>query len=129
MWKVQWEPDSESQVDTVEQLDRLLDQLADRYQNDDAILVVVESRLKGDTLAIGIGRDVSVLSYVGESGEPPYYSSVGDKRGEDAVTFRYMGELTEFPSRKAVPYQLAREALRHFATTGERTARVSWEED
>lgn len=129
MLKVQWGPASELQVDSVEQLDVLLDQLDSEHHADEAILVVVESDDSGNTLTIGVGRNLSVLSFVPGSGDPPYYSSVGDEESEELVTFRYMGESTEFPLRKCIPRELAREAVRHFAATGERSDQVSWEED
>lgn len=129
MLKVQWDSNSERQVDSVEQLDVLLDKLDEQHNGKNAIMVTVELVDSGDTLTIGVGRNLSVLSMVPGSGDPPYYSSVGDENSNGLVTFLYMEEPTEFPLRKCIPRELARQAMQHFAATGERSDQVKWEED
>ena len=111
------------------ELDRLLDSLHCQHSGNKGILVSVELSETGDSLAIGIGCDVAVLSYVPGDGKPPYFTSVGDERGDDVVVFRFMGDWTEFPVKNTVSMGAAREAVRHFCKTGKLSPEVRWEED
>jgi hypothetical protein len=54
----------------------------------------------GESLSIGLGREVSVLSYVGASKNPPYFSSQGSPRVKDGegVVFFYYGHWVGVPS-------------------------------
>jgi hypothetical protein len=85
---------------------------------------------EGDSLSIGLGREVSVLSYVGASRNPPYFSSQGSLRvsGGEGVVFFYYGHLTEFLPSAAVPVEDAVEAVRYFCEHGELSPQLSWVE-
>lgn len=58
-------------------------------------LIAVVTVDDGDSLSIGLGREVSVLSYVGAAGNPPYFSSQGSVRVRDGegVVFHYWVEV------------------------------------
>lgn len=84
----------------------------------------------GDSLSIGLGREVSVLSHVGASGNPPYFSSQGHAQARDGegVVFYYHGHWTEFPLSRAVPVEDAVEAVRYFCKHGELSPLLDWVE-
>ena len=75
-----------------------------------------------------LGREVSVLRYVGASGNPPYFSSPGHARVRDAegVVFYYYGHWSEFPPSAAVPSEDAVEAVRYFCEHGELSPLIDW---
>lgn len=130
MFRVAWE-DQERLVATVDQLDTLLDDIHRDHQEDKAVLASIELDSTGDSLAIGLGKDRSVLNFVSGSKDPPYFTSVGHE-GEDndePIVFRYMGQWSEFLLRNTVPIDTAREAVRTFCRTGEIPNDVRWEQD
>lgn len=127
MWHAQWKASGEKRVRSVPELDALLDMLHGKSR-ERPILVDVTSD-DGNTLTIGVGSELSVLSYVPANGDPPYLSSIGNPNDEGVVVFGYMGEWTEIPTRNLVPAMLAREVMRHFVRTGELSDAVRWEED
>jgi len=129
MWNVQWAEDGEKQVSSLSELDALLDYLHAKYHGDRGVIVTVEAPDKGGSLAIGVGRDMSVLNYVPGSGDPPYLSSIGDLTGEGAIVFQFMGQWSEFPIRHAISLDSAREAVKHFFETGRLSDEIRWEED
>ena len=127
MFKARWAEKPEVAIGTVEELDRLLDQL--QQENiPSPVLVTVELPSSGDSLSIGLGRNESVLNFVSGSGNPPYWSSVGEHEEEEAVSFNFMGELSEIPLRHLIPLDLARQAVRDFVSTGKLSQKVKWEE-
>jgi hypothetical protein len=73
MLKVQWNFSCEQTVASVEDLDSLLDQLHAQGQ---PVMAVIESA-NGDSLAIGLGRILSVLNFVPASGDPPVLYKFG----------------------------------------------------
>ena len=127
MFKARWAEKPEVAIGTVEELDRLLDQL--QQENiPSPVLVTVELQSSGDSLSIGLGRKESVLNFVSGSGNPPYWSSVGEHEEDEAVGFNFMGELSEIPLRHLIPLDLARQAVRDFVRTGKLSQIVKWEE-
>jgi len=127
MFKATWAERPEVAIGTVEELDRLLDRI--QQENiPSPVLVTVELQSSGDSLSIGLGRNESVLNFVSGSGNPPYWSSVGEHEEDEAVGFNFMGELSEIPLRHLIPLDLARQALRDFVRTGKLSQIVKWEE-
>jgi hypothetical protein len=127
MFKARWAERPEVVFGTVEELDRLLDQL--QQENiPSPVLVTLELPSSGDSLSIGLGRAESVLNFVSGSGNPPYWSSVGEHEEDEAVGFNFMGELSEIPLRHLIPLDLARQAVRDFVRTGKLSQKVKWEE-
>src|SRR5262249_22568657 len=117
MFKVSWE-NSEEEVRTVEELDRLLDKLHSQYPGERPVLVTIEIPESGDSMGIGLGREVSVLNYVSGSRDPPYFTSRGTCYDGPPLVFRFMGDLSELPRCCAIPVSVAREALRYFCRSG-----------
>ncbi len=125
--RVTWSREAPTPVKSLAELDALLDQLARDYPGDDAILVDVEN-LAGDGLAIGLGKDYSVLGFTSASGEPPYLVSKGFEASDELLVFYFQGHWTEFSMRNAIPISVARAAVREFLVTGKLTNTVEWEE-
>jgi immunity protein Imm1 of predicted polymorphic toxin system len=118
---------NEVAVGSVQELDALLDRLT-REAQAELPFVVSLAREDGSTLSIGLGREESVANYVSGSWDPPYYVSRGDPDRTGAVEFVYSGEMTEYPPWSAIPAEDAREAMRHFFTTGELSPKLEWAE-
>jgi hypothetical protein len=93
-------------------------------------LIAAVTRDDGDSLLFGLGREVSVLGFVGASGMPPYFSSQGRvrRRDDEGVAFSYLGHRTEFPPSAAVRVADAVEAVRYFCEHGELSPQVDWVE-
>jgi len=128
-WKVRWGEGTEVvTVHSLAELDGVLDRLALQYPEDRAVLAEVVAP-NGDSLAIGLGRNESLLSWVQSSGDPPYYNSMGDEAESGAVSFYFGGTWSEFPRSDVVSIEVAREAVRDFFHSGGRLSdKVRWEE-
>ena len=126
MFTILWDDDHE-QVDSVSGVERVLDRLHQRYRSGDPTLVTVE-RNDGGSLSIGLGADVSVLTYVRSDKNPPYYVSSGGTDEDEVMSFRFGGDLSEYPIRNALPISAARAAMTCFCETGALSNDVSWEE-
>lgn len=127
---VKWgKSESTSVVESIEELEALLDRLHLDAAKGEPILVTVERVQDGDSLTIGVGREMSVLNFVSSDGDPPYFISRGDNNDDDqTVHFYFMGSWSEFPLKNTVPLERARAAIRHFWKTGVRDPTIGWEE-
>jgi len=119
----------EQQAASIQEVDRVLDELHANFACEDPQLVTVELNETGDSLAIGLGRDRSVLNYVPGSKNPPYFTSTGEFEMDEPISFRFGGEWSEFPLRNSIPTPIARQAMRHFCSTGKLSSTVQWEQD
>jgi hypothetical protein len=128
MFTIGWDQ-HERQAASIRDVDRILDELHADFANRDPQLVTVELNETGDSLAIGLGRDRSVLNYVSGSKDPPYFTSTGELEMGEPIAFRFGGEWSEFPMRSSIPTPSARQAMRHFCATGKLSSAVQWEQD
>lgn len=115
---------------TVEELDALLDSITKRVspETPQAVNVV---RANGDCLTIVLGAPLgSWLSFVGSSGNPPYFVSLGEPNANGIFTFYIdLDHHTESQMRNVIPQSEARQALREFVLHSAQLPRcVSWEE-
>ncbi|HVS04634.1 MAG TPA: Imm1 family immunity protein [Candidatus Dormibacteraeota bacterium] len=124
--RIEWEENGRAEAASVEEVDRLLDDLAEQARERPFIVELMSSA--GDSLAIGLGREESILSWVQASGDPPYYASKGDRDSQGLVVFFYGGRWSEFPRSFAVGIAAARKAMRLFFETGQRPTNVEWDE-
>jgi len=81
----------------------------------------------GRTLAIGVGREESVLTYFDENGSS--FTSVGDRDREDYLVFEFGGDISEMMGAKAVSESKAREVARVFFEKGEPSTVIEWEKE
>jgi immunity protein Imm1 of predicted polymorphic toxin system len=127
MYTISWDS-HEERVDSVDDVDRRLEQLHEQYRNGEPTLVTVERADRGDSLSIGLGARLSVLNFVRGDKNPPYYTSAGGRDVDEAISFMFGGEWSEYPLRAAVSIEAARAAMRRFCETGELSEAVVWEE-
>lgn len=120
-----WGIDQSAEVSTVEELDELLDHLATQAR--DQGMIVQAATCSGRTLAIGLGREESVLTYFDDNGDS--FTSVGVRDREDYLSFEFGGDISEFLGAKAVPESAARAAAREFFKEGKRPELVQWEKE
>src|SRR5262245_15617431 len=113
MYKISWDSNEEL-LDSVDGARQRLDQLHEQYRNREPTLVTVERADSGDTLSIGLGAMLSVLTFVRGDGNPPYYTSAGGRDVDEFISFLFGGESSEYPLRAAVPIEAARAAIREF---------------
>ena len=78
-------------------------------------------------MAIGLGRDKSVLLFQA-SADPPYFQSVGEHDNPGVILFTYGGEETELSLEAAIDPKAALQAAAEFFDTDERPISVDWEE-
>ncbi|UWZ58376.1 hypothetical protein Daura_20655 [Dactylosporangium aurantiacum] len=127
--KITWRSGEAGVVVTCD--DELRQALADVERDAAREPLIAEVTLDGgDSLSIGLGREVSVLSYVAASGNPPYFSSQGSSRVRDGkgVVFYYYGHWSEFPASAAVPIEDAVQAVRYFCRYGGLSPQLQWVE-
>lgn len=125
-WRLEWDENGAAIIDSKAELDRHLDELAERATARPFMAELISP--EGDSLAVGLGREQSVMSWVSASQDPPYFASKGDPHAEGTVVFHYRGDWSEFPCWSAVPLSAARQAIRDFFTTGKLPSSVAWEE-
>ena len=128
MAKIAWNG-HERDVEQLSDLEQILDDLHARFTGTEPTAVVLELPQTGDSLAIVLGLDRSILNYVAGSKDPPYLTSVGVEDAHGVMEFRFMGDMSELPLRNAVPIQEARKAMRYSWSTGRLTPDIVWEED
>jgi Immunity protein Imm1 len=117
----------EAIVNSVEELDSLLDRVQDASTESRPPIVDVEVHDYG-TIRIGLAHERSVLSVLDSSLDPPYFNSVGkDEDGPDLI-FDYRGHWTEFSARCGVDPNQAREAVRRFVSGERLPSNITWEE-
>lgn len=124
--RVEWTDDSGAWVTSVQELDSLLDDLTQAARAKPFMAELTSNA--GDSLAIGLGLDESVASWVSAGGAPPYFASEGDPEADGMIVFFYRGHWSEFPRSSAVPTERAREVLRDFFRHGRRPANFRWVE-
>lgn len=127
MFNVSWNSHMED-VASLDDVEGLLDSIHRETSSGEALLVTVERQLGGDSLTIGLGRDISILSYIRGDNNPPYLMSVGALQGDEVVVFRFMGDWSEFPLKNGLPIAVARAAMRYFCKTGKLSEAVQWEQ-
>lgn len=125
-----WGRDEREVIDTVEQLDLLLDRVdADARHSGLPQVVQLTDDLAGGTLGVVVGGDRSLLNHVPADGNPPYLTSRGDEEEDKVFTFYVAGDNhSESHWRHTIAIGAAREAARVFLRTGVLDNRVSWDE-
>jgi Immunity protein Imm1 len=97
-WRLEWGEDGSAAVDSVETLDRLLEEL-DEQARERPFMAELISPAR-DSLALGLGRE----------------------------QFQYRGAWSEFPRWSAVPAVTARQAMRDFLQSAQLPSVLEWEE-
>lgn len=79
------------------------------------------------SLAIGLGRDRTVVTYQ-DSLEPPYFISLGNAEEKGVETFMYGGEPTEYHAANLVSLACGFGALGEFFCCDRRPETCRWEQ-
>jgi hypothetical protein len=81
----------------------------------------------GGAIAIGAGRDVTVIT-AQHSIDPPYFTSQAKGApDDDEYSFLYAGENTPYPGSSVVPKKDGVRPLEHFLRSGELDPDLDWE--
>jgi hypothetical protein len=133
MWIIRWaelgsEELHEELQDSLIALDAILDRLHDRLHGRMTSGAEIESGITGHFLALGFSKCDAVLSFVPKTKMPPYYVSHSDTDGRRTARFEILGYESEFLRCNLIPLEAARQAMKWFATTGERLDAIAWEE-
>jgi hypothetical protein len=124
--RLEWET-KQTEVRSVRELDQVLDRLTAEAKATRPFVAQLFAA-DGATLAMGLGRDATIMTYIPANLDPPYFHSVGKQRGA-ALVFHFGGDWSEFPRRQALPVNEAREAMRRFFANPTLPANIDWEED
>ncbi len=119
---------AERRLGSPEAVNQLLDVLHAQCEAQERQLVAVQRGDSGDSLSIGLGAGVSVLSFIRGDNEPPYYLSVGNGDHPGPMCFMFGGDLSEYPPHNLVSVASARAAITYFCQTGGMSADLNWEE-
>lgn len=123
---IQWGHNDIAVVDSPNAFNDLIKRLDAEAKRHPIMIDVIAG--DGRSLALGLGRDQTVLSLAGPQGSPPYYASVGNENAEGDISFDYHGERTDFQLRHAVPNSAARTAAVQFMFEPGLPNAVHWEE-
>ncbi len=126
MWTLQWKDDEPHEAPTVDELNRMLDQVAADHDEMSPVLVQLQSPT-GEVLMVGIGGRLSVLDHIAASGWPAQHS-VGDPT-DQTIDYRMGSYDSDMPRAYAIPYIVAREAVEYSYRTGQLLEDVIWEND
>lgn len=126
---VEWGREQRRQIESFEQLDELLDRIAAEARADGRPQDVQITCGDAGTLGVVVGSERSALNHVPADLDPPYMVSVGDDVRDDPFVFYVAGDhYSEAAWRNTISPGAAREAVRHFAATGQLSQDVVWEE-
>ena len=126
MWTVQWKDNEPHEASSLEQLNRMLDDVAADHNENNPVLAQLQSPT-GEIMMVGVGGALSVLDDIAAGGWPAQHS-VGEPT-DDTISYRMGSYDSVMPKAYAIPYELAREAVEYFYRTGGLLERVTWEND
>lgn len=115
----------EEPIRSPDQLVRRLDEIAADHADEPPLVGLYMP--DGSSVAIGLGRDHSVVSYIRDVDEPDYLSR-GSDENDEPLLFYYDGAQSEFPPNAAVSVEDAYEAMRRFLATGQRPDNIDWQQ-
>jgi hypothetical protein len=121
------EPDQNKLIDTIEELDHMLDELT-TLSISDKTPMTVELTVNDETmLRIVVGLNISQILFVPKVAVPTAYSSHGDWSDEEEyIVFFYREHYSETPKKYWVAIELARDAMREYFRTGSKPTNVVW---
>lgn len=95
----------------------------------EGMMAEVESP-NGDCLSIGLGKSKSVLCWTPASNCEDYSTSISgieDPSDDGMISFLFMGDYSEYPSRNFLDLCLAKAAILSFFITGKKPEIIKWE--
>jgi hypothetical protein len=125
--KVEWTDRNNlcsKEVDTAHEALELLTEIAKSISAPSMVEFFNEST--GRSVAVGVGRSKTVITYQ-DSIDPPYYISLGNKKQDFLVNFNYGNEESEYLGRNLVDFSFAIDAVRDFFVSKTRYEGIDWE--
>jgi hypothetical protein len=113
-----------SQIKTWEEANALIERAAS--QSGHPFMMEFFSPDSGQSLALGIGRNSTVVTYQ-HSLDPPYFISLGDREALGTEWFRYGGEETEYLASNLVSTNKGMDALKQFVINRIQPGNLEWE--
>jgi hypothetical protein len=83
----------------------------------------------GATLAVGLGRDLSVLSYTAPGGWPSKHIVNQQAPDDELVAYGFLGHFSEMPARYTASVSAAIDAAVEFFKSGRLSDELQWEDD
>ena len=109
-------------VPSVDELDELLDDLSSKGTS--PVIIVIDCP---DEQFVYFGL-AGECGFVSNSGDHPYYATVGDMEATGSTTFDFDGHPTEIANVHLIPLDVARKVIREYVLTGRRSHSVEWQE-
>jgi hypothetical protein len=128
MWQIQWKDNERHSAGSIDEVNSLLD--AVHQENAHSGRLVQIANESGETLMVGLGNPMSVLTYAPAEGWPSKSSRNAEAidNGE-AIGFFMGSHWSEMPKNYAVPVEQAREAVTYFCERGELSPSIEWIDD
>jgi hypothetical protein len=115
------------QLSSVDDLDKWLDEFTTSYSEDLPTIITID--MHDHQVGIGVGLQQSFVHIEHVSGLSPYLITVSDNVSDGYVAFLLHGQHhTEIPKRNLIPAFQARQIVREFCVTGNRSTNAKWEE-
>lgn len=106
----------------------MLDAVHQEHADSGRLVQIVNE--SGDTLMVGLGKQLSVLTYAPAEGWSSKSSRSGDAIDDgEAIGFFMGSHWSEMPKCYAVPVEHAREAVTFFCERGELLPSIEWADD
>jgi hypothetical protein len=123
-----WDPTGEPvTVSTPDDVDEQLRGLHTRLrQAGTPTLVVLEREDEQTSLAIGLGADAAMASWLDDDGTEDLVS-LGDGNDDELVAFLCAGAESEYPTSVSIDLEDALTAARAYASNGLRPANLNWQ--
>jgi Immunity protein Imm1 len=111
---------------TINNVEQAIELTEMAYNADKPTMIEFSETETGCSLAVGLGRKHTVVTYQ-ESLDPPYYISLGDLNCDGVTSFWYAGEETEYLLQNTIPTEQGQQALAFFVINRARPTNINWE--
>ena len=126
--KIRWSQNHPTEEVPVNQLTRCLDAIVSKCK-ESGMPFILDVTAHGYQMMFGLGLAESFVHVEAETGEPPYFITVGDPTAEGGVAFYLHGtHHTEIPRRNLISTVEAVRVAQEFLERGTRSESVKWEE-
>ncbi|HTK05722.1 MAG TPA: Imm1 family immunity protein [Ktedonobacteraceae bacterium] len=124
---LEWDKDQRAEASSVEELDRLLDQLTLQATNERPFSVDLVADAV-PALSIVVGDVITPVNFYSPTSHPLVVGCLGrwEEDGDQVFVFDARGSYSEIEKRYTIPIADAREAMRRFLATGQRPDNIVW---
>jgi hypothetical protein len=126
--KVRWSETHPPKEVSADHLSDCFDGISSKCR-ESGVPFIVDVIVHGYEVSLGLGLPESFVHITAESGQPPYFITVGQSSAPGVVAFYLHGaHHTEIARRNLISTPDAIRVIREFLERGERSATVEWEE-